>query len=77
MLTKLPRVTITPAVPFVQGRPESIVCPALPPDSAPTPPVRSGYYVRLCVRPFVTLANGRRIYVDLPICTSVWVDSGE
>lgn len=78
MLTKLPLVHITPAVPFRAGRPESVVCQA-PPDPAPPSTVRSGYYARLCYTPSITVdVNGYPVGANtqFPICTYVWVDLG-
>lgn len=75
MLTKLPQVNYTPRVPAIPGRPERVVCPPVPPDAAPIPGGRAGYYTTLCVRPFVEI-NGQIFESGALVCTRVWVDSG-
>lgn len=76
MLTKLPHVDITPAVLPSPARPEMIVCAQTPPDASPRPVERSGYYGTLCIRPIITLPNGVKVESPVPLCTSVWIDSG-
>lgn len=79
MLTKLPAVTVTPAVPYVAPQPERVICPPVAPDRTPVA-TRSGSYVRVCHTPSFSFINDDGVLVTVttgvPICTKVWVDSG-
>ena len=75
MLTKLPRTDTTDAIPYVPAFPERVVCPPVPPDAAPIPGARAGYYMSLCIHPSLEI-DGQPTPGTVPICTRVWVDSG-